>query len=99
VVQGLITTVSDILINVAGVYVARISQSDPVFPDSHGVLVKVGYAVSGGIPQIAEGQATHWSALDQMRGNYLLSHFWGNIAVEYPGTVGKLYVHQRFGKA
>ena len=43
--QGLVTAVGHVLVDVHGVDVAVVPEDDAVLPDSHGVLIQVGDAI------------------------------------------------------
>jgi hypothetical protein len=98
-VEALIAAVSDVLIDIPRVNVARVSQRNTVFPGPHRVLVQVGDTIGRTLPQVAKGQGGHRDTLDYVGGHNLFGPFGSNVGVEHPGSVGELDIHQRFGEA
>ena len=102
--QRLIAAHRQVLVDIAGVYVAGVSQRDAVFQYAHGMLVQVRDAfrrnLSGGIrvAQISQSQGGHRVALAQMDGDDPVYRLGGHVGIEDSGAVGKLDVQQWLGE-
>ena len=100
IVQGAVAAIGDVLVDVGRIYVAGIAQCNAVLLGSHRVAVQVRNprVQSGGRGgfvaafQISQHQVGNRSAQRHVGRHNLINGFGINVAVEYPGAPGKLYV-------
>ena len=99
-VQGGVTAVGDVLVQVGRVNVAGVPQGNALFPGPHRMVVQMGDAVGGLIPraQVAEGVFGDGPPAGNMLRHDALRQFGGNIAVENARAAGQLHIQQRLGE-